>query len=1130
MLGIQSVGIHDNFFDLGGHSLLATRVVSRVRQAFSVELPLRRLFDVPTIAGLADQIQNLQSTSQSQTPPIQPVSRDGRLPLSFAQQRLWFLDQYETDRAVYNIPYALRLLGPLEVDRLRESLVRIVHRHEALRTSIAMVEGEPFQVIASTVEVDLPVVDLSGLPEEERDQRARTSAVAEARRPFDLACGPLLRAQLIRLSAQEHLLLLSLHHIIADGWSMGLLLEELKEYYRSLSVGAEARVAELPLHYADYAVWQREWLQGEELDRQAGYWKERLSGAPALLELPTDHPRPALQSYCGACESMQLSPTLSEGLKALSRREGVTLFMTLVAGFKVLLSRYSGQEDVVVGSLIAGRTRREFEHLIGFFVNTLVLRTDLSGDPTVRELLGRVREVAMGAYAHQDLPFEKLVEELRPPRSLSYSPLIQVLLVLQNAPRADMEIAGLEVRSEAVHSGTSKFDMTLSVEETSAGLRGTLEYNTDLFEAATIRRMLGHYQRLLEGMVADPGQPISRLPLLTEDERHQLLVEWNNTARDYPADRCVHQLFEEQVERTPDAVALVFEDQELTYGELNARSNQLAHYLQSQGVGPETLVAICMERSPEMVVGLLGILKAGGAYVPLDPEYPAERLAFMLQDAQAPLLLTQRHLCSRVSAQPAQIICLDHTANELVGYGDDKPLDRATADNLAYVIYTSGSTGKPKGAMNTHRAICNRLLWMQDAYQLTQSDRVLQKTPFSFDVSVWEFFWPLLTGACLVVARPGEHRDSLYLARVTARERITTLHFVPSMLQMFLDEPEVVDCGGLRRVICSGEALPFELQERFFARLPGVDLQNLYGPTEAAVDVSFWTCRPGKGERGVPIGRPISNMRLYVLDRGRQPVPVGVPGELYIGGVGLARGYWNRPDLTAEKFVTGSLGIDPGGRLYKTGDLVRWRADGNLEFLGRLDDQVKIRGFRIELGEIEASLSGHPGLQRNVVVAREEEPGDKRLVAYVVPADLASPPSTADLRSFLGQELPEYMIPSAFAFLDRLPLSPNGKIDRKALPAPGAACAETSSFIAPRTPIEEILVGIWAEVLGSERVGVADNFFELGGHSLRAMRVIARVHDVLGVEVAMRAFFEAPTVAGMAAAIDQKLFEPAELR
>ena len=668
LLKLERVGIHDNFFDLGGDSLLVTRVVSWVRQAFSVELSLRSLFDAPTIAGLAGQIQNLQSTSQSQTPPIQPVSRDGRLPLSFAQQRLWFLDQYETDRAVYNIPYALRLLGPLEVDRLRESLVRVVHRHEALRTSIAMVEGEPFQVIASTVVVDMPVVDLSGLPEEERDQQAWTSAVAEARRPFDLGCGPLVRAQLIRLSTQEHLLLLSLHHIIADGWSMGLLFEELKEYYRSLSVGAEARVAELPLHYADYAVWQREWLQGEELDRQAGYWKERLSGAPALLELPTDHPRPALQSYCGACELMQLSPTLSEGLKALSRREGVTLFMTLVAGFKVLLSRYSGQEDVVVGSPIAGRTRREFEHLIGFFVNTLVLRTDLSGDPTVRELLGRVREMAMGAYAHQDLPFEKLVEELRPPRSLSYSPLFQVLLVLQNAPRADMEIAGLEVRSEAVHSGTSKFDMTLSVEETSAGLRGTLEYNTDLFDAVTIRRMLGHYQRLLEGIVADPGQPISRLPLLTEDERHQLLVEWNNTACDYPADRCVHQLFEEQVERTPDAVALVFEDQELTYGELNARSNQLAHYLQSQGVGPETLVAICMERSLEMVVGLLGILKAGGAYVPLDPEYPAERLAFMLQDAQAPVLLTQRASVLR-AVGPAQLrlSTWTHGANELVG-------------------------------------------------------------------------------------------------------------------------------------------------------------------------------------------------------------------------------------------------------------------------------------------------------------------------------------------------------------------------------------------------------------------------------------------------------------------------------
>ena len=885
-------------------------------------------------------------------------------------------------------------------------------------------------------------------------------------------------------------------------------------------MGAEARVAELPLHYADYAVWQREWLQGEELDRQAGYWKERLSGAPALLELPTDHPRPALQSYCGACELMQLSPTLSEGLKALSRREGVTLFMTLVAGFKVLLSRYSGQEDVVVGSPIAGRTRREFEHLIGFFVNTLVLRTDLSGDPTVRELLGRVREMAMGAYAHQDLPFEKLVEELRPPRSLSYSPLFQVLLVLQNAPRADMEIAGLEVRSEAVHSGTSKFDMTLSVEETSAGLRGTLEYNTDLFDAVTIRRMLGHYQRLLEGMVADPGQPISRLPLLTEDERHQLLVEWNNTACDYPADRCVHQLFEEQVERTPDAVALVFEDQELTYGELNARSNQLAHYLQSQGVGPETLVAICMERSPEMVVGLLGILKAGGAYVPLDPEYPAERLAFMLQDAQAPLLLTQRHLCSRVSAQPAQIIYLDHSANELVGYGDDKPLDRATADNLAYVIYTSGSTGTPKGVLICHGGLVNLIQSQIHEVGVSEDDRVLQFASLSFDASILEIGMALLSGATLVLTSRATLLSTAELTELLVKESVTVAAFTPAMLDVL---PAVMPA--LKKILCGGSACSQKLVSKWFDSRA---FFNEYGPTECTVCATMTQCDPTDGVP--PIGRPISNMRLYVLDRGWQPVPVGVPGELYIGGVGLARGYWNRPNLTAEKFLPDPLGIDPGGRLYKTGDLVRWRADGNLEFLGRLDDQVKIRGFRIELGEIEASLARHPGLQRSVVVAREDEPGDKRLVAYVVPADLASPPSTADLRSFLGQELPEYMIPSAFAFLDRLPLSPNGKVDRKALPEPGEAWAETSNFIAPRTPIEEILVGIWAEVLGSERVGVADNFFELGGHSLRAMRVIARVHDVLGVEVAMRTFFEAPTVQGMAAVIDQKLLEPAEFR
>jgi len=1168
MLKIPVPGVGQNFFGLGGHSLQAIEVLCRLRKQFSVGLSINDFFTKPTVAQQAALVsERLAGDGEAQQEPtpgstdtapgrlptgrdaleeillqrrsavidqavIPPRDRSSACPLSPAQERLWFLEQLHPGMRAYNEGGAVRLRGRLDIGLLERALNVVIERHEVLRTLIQVVDGQPIQVIQDSWPIPLERIELSALPIQQRDAEVDRLVTEQLRRPFDLTTTPGIRGTVARLDEDDHVFILSMHHIVCDGWSLGIVYRELGAIYRALSRQEPHHLPAPPLQYADYAAWQQQKVARNEFAKEEAFWKEYLDGAPDTLDLPTKQARPGTFTYQGEKRIFSLGRDATERIRSFSRSEGVSLFMTLTAAFDTLLYRYTGQDDVVLGVPFANRDRDELASLFGFLIDFHALRTDLSGNPSFRELLGRVRKGLLDLEENRALPFDKVVEILQPRRDLSRALLFQTLVVWRDrqVQMQFMELDGLTVSYVKAHPGAAKYDLSLYLTDAGDEIWLEVEYCTDLFDEGTIRRMAGHYQRLLEGIVADPGQPISQLPLLTEDERQQMLVEWNDTARAYPLDRCVHHLFEEQAERTPESVAVAFEDRTLTYSQLNARSNQLAHYLQCQGVGPETLVAICMERSLEMVVGLLGILKAGGAYVPLDPEYPAERLAFMLEDAQAPLLLIQRHLCSRVAAQSAQLICLDHIAKELLGYSVDKPLDRATADDLAYVIYTSGSTGKPKGAMNTHRAICNRLLWMQDAYQLTQSDRVLQKTPFSFDVSVWEFFWPLLTGACLVVARPGGHRDSLYLARVIAREEITTLHFVPSLLQIFLDEPEVIHCRGLRRVICSGEALPVDLQERFFARLPRVDLQNLYGPTEAAVDVSYWACRPGEGERSVPIGRPISNMRLYVLDRGWQPLPVEVPGELYIGGIGLARGYWNRPDLTAEKFVPDPLGIDPGGRLYRTGDLVRWRADGNLEFLGRLDDQVKIRGFRIELGEIEASLARHPGLQRSVVVAREDEPGDKRLVAYAVPADSASPPSAADLRSFLGQELPAYMIPSAFAFLDRLPLSPNGKVDRKALPKPGEAWAETSSFIAPRTPVEEILVGIWAEVLGLERIGVADNFFELGGHSLRAIRVIARVHDVLGVEVAMRTFFEAPTVAGMAPAIDRKLFEPAELR
>ena len=1123
LLMLERVGIHDNFFDLGGHSLLATRVVSRVRQSFSVELPLRSLFDAPTIAGLADQLQNLQSTSRSQAPQIQPVSRVGRLPLSFAQQRLWFLDRYESDRAVYNIPYALRLLGPLEVDRLRASLTRIVHRHEALRTSIATVEGEPFQVIAASLEVDVPVLDLSHLPEEEREEQARTSVLAEARRPFNLASGPLVRTQLIRLSALEHLLLLSLHHIISDGWSISLLLGELKEYYRSLSEGVEARVAELPLHYADYAVWQRQWLQGGELDRQAGYWKERLSRARALLELPTDHPRPALQSYCGACELMQLSPTLSDKLKVFSRREGVTLFMTLVAGFKVLLSRYSGQEDVVIGSLVAGRTRREFEHLIGFFVNTLALRTDLSGDPTVRELLVRVREVAMGAYAHQDLPFEKLVEELRPPRSLSYSPLIQVLFVLQNTPRADMEIAGLEMRREAVHSGTSKFDITLAVEETSAGLRGAFEYNTDLFDEGTIRRMAGHYQRLLEGIVTYPEQPISQLPLLTEDERHQMLVQWDDSARGYPADRCVHQLFEEQVGRTPEAVAVVFENQQLTYRELNARSNQLAHYLRDLGVGPEMLVAICLERSLEMVVGLLGILKAGGAYVPLDPEYPAERLAFLLRDSDAAVLLTQNRLLPSLPDCAARVLCLDADASTFADMSDANPPPLATPDDLAYVIYTSGSTGAPKGVLVSHDNVVRLFRATQPWFEFDRRDVWTLFHSFAFDFSVWEIWGALVHGGRLVVVPSRVTRSPHEFYQLLLDERVTVLNQTPSAFRPLIAADQAARGDGdlsLRLVIFGGEALELESLRSWFMHHGDQkpQLVNMYGITETTVHVTYRPLRLAdlNDAPGSVIGRPIPDLRLYVLESNGQPAPLGVPGEICVGGAGVARGYLNRPELTAQKFIPDPFRGEPEARLYRSGDLARYLPDGDIEYLGRIDQQVKIRGYRIELGEVEAVLGQHPQVRDRAVVARRDSSGENRLVAYVVPRDSVAL-TYGQLRDYLKPKLPAYMIPSALVVLDAFPLTANGKLDRRALPEPdGKGAVVSGGYTAPRTEVEERLALMWAEALGLERVGIHDNFFELGGHSLMATGLFSRIEAEFKRSVPLGSLFRAQTIAELA--------------
>jgi amino acid adenylation domain-containing protein len=985
VLGLEKVSIHDNFFEIGGHSLLATQLVSRIRDALAVEIPQGSLFETPTIAGLSTVVESLRQTgSELPTLAITPIHRTGPLPLSFAQQRLWFLDQLEGSSATYNIPAALHLQGTLNVTALEMAVQEIVRRHEVLRTCFHRLRGTPVQVITPHVNLSIPLIDLRSLPEAEQIEEVQRLASAEAQQPFDLTQVPLVRLTRLQLGVTSHVLLVTIHHIVSDGWSMGLFIREVAALYKAFAQGEPSPLPELTLQYADFAHWQRQWLGEAVLQTELDYWQHQLAGVSPLLKLPTDRPHLPIQTFQGRTESFTLPPSLSQRLQQLSHQSGVTLFMTLLAAFVTFLGRYSAQEDIVVGSPIANRQRAELEPLIGFFVNTLVLRNNLQGNPSFLDLLQRVKQLALAAYAHQNLPFEQLVEVLQPERSLSYSPLFQVMFVLQNAPMGQLELPGLTLTPVEMESGTAKFDLTLVMTETEQGLQGIWEYNRDLFDASTIRRMISQFQTLLEGIVAHPDQRLAELPLLSAAERHQLLREWNNTPVPYPQTQCLHQLFEAQVGRTSAATAVVFADQSLTYTQLNQRANQLAHYLQQRGVGLDGLVGICIERSLEMVVGLLGILKAGAAYVPLDPGYPADRLTFMLEDSQISVLLTSQALATRLPDLGIPVIYLDTDWEAISQSSEDNPVSQASGENLAYMIYTSGSTGQPKGAMNTHRGVCNRLLWMQDTYALTAADRVLQKTPFSFDVSVWELFLPLLTGACLVMAQPGGHQDPAYLIQLIVAQQITTLHFVPSMLRVFLEEPDVETCTSLKRVICSGEALSLNIQARFFPRF-ACELHNLYGPTEAAIDVTYWHCQPESQRQTVPIGRPIANTQIYILDPYGQPVPIGVAGELYIGGDGLARGYFRRPDITAEKFIPNPFSEQPGERLYKTGDLARYLPDGAIEFLGRLDYQVKIRGFRIELGEIEAGLAKHPAIAETVVLARKNHFDETHLVAYLVP-------------------------------------------------------------------------------------------------------------------------------------------------
>jgi amino acid adenylation domain-containing protein len=1044
-------------------------------------------------------------------------------PTSFAQQRLWFLDQLEPGLTAYNMSAAYRITGRLNVRALEQSLNEIVRRHEALRTTFASRDGQPVQIIATSSDLALSIIDLSDLSKGEREAEASRLVIEDAQQPFDIT-REVLRAPLLRLGAEEHVLALYAHHIAFDGWSWGVFYRELAALYDAFTQGKPSSLPELPIQYADFAIWQRQWLQGETLEAQLAYWEQQLRGA-SNLSLPTDRKRPAVQTYHGARRSLGLSPALAKGLKALSRREGATLFMTLLAAFKVLLYRYSGQTDILVGSPIANRNRTEIEGLIGFFVNTLVLRSDLSGQPSFRELLAQVREVSFQAYMHQDLPFDKLVQELNPERDMSRNPLFQVLFAFQNAPRHPFQLTGLSVTRWPLATTTTHFDLQLHLMEEAATLEGFFLYNTDLFEADTIARMSTHFQTLVQAIVADPNTPISHLPLLTEVERHQLLVEWNSTTVARPPGFCVHQLCENQVEQTPQAIAVECEEQQLTYRQLDSRANQMAHYLRRQGAGVETRVGIFVERSLEMAVSVLAVLKAGAAYVPLDPAYPSQRLAFMIEDAGLSVILSQEDLLRQLPKHSAQVICLDADWPRIASESSDKPPAVATPDSLAYVLYTSGSTGWPKGVAMPHRALTNRILWQMEHTALRKACRTLQFNSLSFDVSFTDLFLPWCSGGTTVIATEEVRSDLGSLAKFIIEQSIERidLPFVAlhHLALAFDEQPEPPAC--LKEVISTAEPLQIGPELRnLFRRLPGCSLRNQYGPTETHVVTALDLAAAPESWPVLPaIGRPITNAQVYLLDSNLLPVPIGVPGELYIGGDCLARGYLNRPDLTAEKFIPHPFSTEPGARLYRTGDLARYRPDGNVEFLGRRDHQVKIRGFRVELGEIETAIGQLPEVREAVVTAPGDSSLGRALVAYLVLEHGASF-STREARELLKQRLPVHMVPSAFVLLEALPLTPSGKVNRQALPTPDKARPELDeAYAPPNSDTERALAAMWAQVLGLEQIGVHDNFFELGGHSLLATQVASRLRATFQVELPLRSLFETPTIAGLVSTLEK---------
>jgi amino acid adenylation domain-containing protein len=1073
--------------------------------------------------------KRLQEKKNGELAGIPVVSRTGKpFPLSYAQQRLWFVQKLQPLNPQFNIPAAAQIRGPLNSDLLEEALNRIVHRHDSLRTTFHEVEGEPLQTVASAGGHRLQRINFESLPHNVAETEFRDLMRDEATKPFDLTVGPLFRAVLIRRNAEDHVLLLTVHHIVSDSWSAGIMVREIVGLYEDLAGGGAGRLSGLPVQYVDFAQWQRQRLAGDAFEEDLAYWKEQLGSEPPAIELASDRPRPAVSSFRGAIETLELPAALTCKLKELSQSENATLFMTLLAAFNVLLYRYTRQEDIVVGCPISGRNQTEIAGLIGFFVNTLALRTDLSGEPEFRELLRRVRAAALGAYAHQQVPFDKVVDAVQPKRDLSHAPLCQIVFGLRENPVKQYSMGATTFQLLGTHNGTSKFDLTLEAIQSDAGVVLSAEYSTDLFDAPTIRRMLHHYLVLLEAAADKPSTRISQLPLLNAEEQYRAIVEWNRTAAPYPDHLCAHQLIEQQAARTPDAVAAVFEGQELTYSELNRKANQLAHHLRRLGAHPESRVALCMTRSLEMIVGVLGIWKAGAAYVPMDPAYPRERLEFLLEDSGAEIVLTQEALAATLPAGAAKVVPLDTLWTTLEHECSCSSVVGPAPDNLAYVIYTSGSTGKPKGVLIPHQGLVNYLVWCVDEYRIESGIGAPVQSSISFDLTITSMFAPLIKGGAVHLLSEEQGVGQLSAALRNTRG-FSLVKITPAHLEMLSYEiPPEEAAGKTHAFIIGGENLLAGNIAFWQEYAPDTALINEYGPTETVVGCCIYQVpREGSPSEVVPIGRPIANTQIYLLDDQLQVTPIEVAGELYIGGAGVARGYLNRPDLTAEKFIPDPFSQEPGKRLYRTGDLARYRANGEIECLGRIDHQVKIRGFRVEPDEIEVKLGRHPAIGEAAVIARQDTPGDTRLVAYLV-ARSNPVPTTEELRRYLKAYLPNYMIPSAFLFLSQLPLTSNGKLDRVALPAPTPEGSQPADFTGPRDELERSMTAIWEEVLNCGGIGIHSDFFELGGHSLLAARVVSRVRKAFGVDLDLISLFESPTIAALSDVVRKAQAAPTE--